>query len=42
MISLSGSPQSSKFLAGKDKTELERLQKTAKKIYFTDTELYEA
>ena len=29
------------FLADKDKAELERLQKTATKIIFTDTELYE-
>ena len=42
MISLSGYPPSSELLASKDKTELERLQKTDTKIYFTDTELYEA
>ena len=29
------------FLADKYKTELERLQKTATKIIFADTELYE-
>ena len=29
------------FLADKDKAELERFQKTATKIIFTDTELYE-
>ena len=29
------------FLADKDKTELERIQKTATRIIFTDTEFYE-
>ena len=29
------------FLADKDKTELERIQKTATRIIFTDTESYE-